>query len=525
MDREIFGVQMEIINNVVGCKMKFVGMLFFVVNFNFYTVSKAQSTYVITFLDAGNCKSFVGLAEFVDTVCKHNNIPHFYFLSGIHRNELKRYSLEIFGKIMDSTKVLEQNEIQSLNAGKVISNTVLFVLNGKIVRTRTLNEFSSLDIMVLKHQPSDSELKKYKRNVVSADSIMLQYGSKVKIDERIRLNKSCKFTKLDSFVYIFEPLFNHKIYKLNYKTGVISAELSLDSVVNPDSVIYYKYNIAQKNDLETYDSLKKFQSKFQNKRQGEWGDMFVSNSRIFLLGDYKIISFGKGNKMKMSNYGIACRLNLDLRLTDYFLDPYVSYSGFYPTVWSCINCSDTALQYQVVEDANHELTEKRIIYFNVSNNRHEMKKSDRTTFTIPLDFTGTFYSNVLGNFANLGTRRHEAWLLDPYPYIYFPDDSIYYDIIDDTLITHCNPLKENVEGNSIYQVKKLSEEVYAFVCFFKYKTLITFFNIKTKTCLKKDIFLISDKYNLLLMVDSDGKYYYVPKEKSASDSANYIYFE
>lgn len=512
---------MEISNLIkTGPALK-AGLVFFMLIF--CNICFAQTNALVTIFQAGNCKNINYADENIDSLCRKNKILHLYYLKGIKENEMEKYANKLFGRAFDLKSLVSKENINKWQLDKITATNVAAIIkDDRIVNISDLDGFEEKELLAIRFIEEKQILSNKKFNNTLIDSFQLNYKTKIKIDSKVRLNKLSIIVKQDSFLYILEPLFDEALYKVNCNTGKITKQVELRNLIPYDSILYYHFATV-KNGFSA-DTIEKYANMAGRDPNKRFFNLFISNNQLIVSGDYQMLTFIKEKKVLNLSHSIIYKFDLDLEFKNYYFDRHLNYSGYYPVQHANDNNSSIdRIQYQVDQDFNQQLVKKRIIYFNLQDKNHNLNKFDKDTLDIPKSFKGTFYSNDIRNFANMNTKENPVWLFDPYPYLYFPKDSFYHDLIQDTLLKTIEYLKETSNKVCVFKTYKKNNNEMVIILEYKNKTYRLDYNIINRKITGKLNLKSLTKYNLQLLVDDSGHSYYCPIE--SEDSGNYLYLD
>ncbi len=489
----------------------------------FCKICYAQTNALVTIFQAGNCKNINYADKYIDSLCKKNGILHLYYLKGIKENEMKKYANKLFGRAFDLKSLVSKENINKWQLDKITATNVAAIIKeDRIVNISDLDGFEENELLSIKFVGEKQIVSNRQFNSTLIDSFQLNYKTKIKIDSQVRLNKLCIIVKQDSFLYILEPLFDETLYKVNCNTGKITNQLLLRNLIPYDSILYYHFATVE-NGISG-DTIEKYANMAGRDPNKRFFNLFISKNQLIVSGDYQMLTFITRYKVINLSHSIIYKFDLDLEFKNYYFDRHLNYSGYYPVEHANDNNSSIdRIQYQIDQDFNQQLTKKRIIYFNLQDKNHNLNKFDKDTLDIPKSFKGAFYSNDIRNFANMSTKENPVWLFDPYPYLYFPKDSFYHDLIQDTLLKTIVYLKETPNNVCVFKTYKKNDNEMVIILEYKNKTYRIDYNITNRKITRKLNMNSLTKYNLQLLVDDSGNSYFCPIE--SEDSGNYLYLD
>lgn len=490
-------------------------------------VLQAQTDCIITVLQSGSCNNINFADDYVDSLARRNKTPHLYYLKGILKDEIHEYAQSIFNRTFSIDQLVTDEQIKTLGLEHLTQfNIAIVVKDNRILHIVDLNEFEEKHLLTLNTKGQNTLFNRFNDVSVIKDSFILNYSKKVRLNPEIRINEQCEILKIDSIIYLMDPLFKHRLYKINANSGNIIHSVSLKELIPYDSVLYcYQQQIK----VLAYDTILKYSRILNPDTNPVFYDMLISENQLLLSGAQSIptLTNWNGYQIMNLNHAVIYKFDLNLGLQNHYLDKFINYSGLYLNDQNISNNSSLQkLQYQVFHNINETFQEKKIIYMGLEDNLHQLKKIGIDTLDIPTDFSGEFYSNDASNFTNLNTTKKPIWLLDPYPYLYFPSDSIYLDLIEGKFIRKVEILKFNSKSNFLnYCVHKTylnNDELHIILSYRK----IIYHIVYNKKNRQIQIEKHPDykRYNLKILLDNQMKKYFVPLEKDTSNN-NYIYFE
>lgn len=492
----------------------------------------SNDVQVITILQAGDCKNGVIFDNFIDSICKINNVSHLYYFIGVKPNEMRRYSLRLFGKLFDSNKIVSDSQIQLYNLNKIKSgNLVCYtsISHPDKIKVSNIYDFSELEIKKLISNISNTDppvilnTKNNKLGKVGFDSFILSYSQKTPINSDLRLNKFCKTLKLDTVIYILDPLFETTLYRLNSSNSVISRKIDLKSpLVSKDSLLRILYKNVLSHYPQFWDTLRTYSAKVSNEISLNYYNIAHEGGFIYLTGDYELMTFYKEYMPITKSFRIVYKLDENLKLINYYIDVFLNYSNYVPDFYVLDNFSSDRIQSRLISDYDQETRKNRVIYYKLIDNEHLLYKYDKDSFDLDESFGLKFHSNYALHLSNFGNQSGPIWLLDPYPYFYFESDGAFFDFLNDTILQAIH-IKSWNDHSGIISTHKIKEslidviyyqsgEVYRIRCDLRNRNILQHKRIG-------DLF----KYNLRLSIDTEGKSYYYPIEESEGN--NYFYFE
>jgi hypothetical protein len=482
-----------------------------------------SQNYLVSKFSAGSCNNYIAIDEYIDSLCKIYNITHLYYLEGISKHELKDYSKEIFLKEYDSSSLVDDEQISKWQLNKKNETNLLFYISGdRVINITNIFEFDVKDLISLKIMQNNLSFNQIERKTLKKDSLSLTYSKKVKIDKTIRLNKRCKFVKLDSHLYILEPLFNKTLYKVNANTGLIINKIELSDLLNYDSVLYHHYFLfSSKIDFDTLNHYALIAGKNPEK---QYFDMFVDDNKLFVCGTYSMLTFFQQYQPLNSNYNIVYQVDLDLVFENYYLDKYNSYGRQYPSINQAFSDNSNRIQAVMAQDYNNVLNVAKLIYYKLEPQNHLLHKYDKDTLIIPELFSGQFYSNTKNQINNIHTKYNPIWLLSPFPILYYPNENIFHDLVYDTIGVRQDFLKPPKESNYLYKTFTVSDFRKIIILFFNNQFYVIDYDLENKKINSKKVFQNLTKFNLNLNVDNNLKLFYINLEYDFKNG-NYIYYE
>ncbi len=425
-----------------------------VILFTVYITTSAQTknsneTFLVTIFFAGNCNNVITQDELIDSICKKHNIPHFYYFINLQQNEVEEYSQSIFGIKFNKNQLINEIKINQLRLDTIKkTNRLLFVKNDKILKNIDISSFDEIQLIEFKSNSTslNNEFYKYSKQLIKTDSFVLKYKYKIKADSNIRFNYRCILKKQDSSIFILEPLFKKHLYKISSNTGQIIEKISIEKcLVNYDSILFCVYKNQITNHPSIKDSLLKYSDLLKHKIKTNFYNLAIEEDQLYLSSDIGIIVLNAYNKPHVLNYRVIYKLDKNLKIENYFVDPFISYRNFFVDFTYLDLFNKNSIQMRLMNFSNSNEKILRSIYCKLIESEHKILKFDRDSVVIPNKFEMEFNSNQTTHQMNISDINNPAWLLDPYPYIYFPRDSVFFNFLKNEIDTNKNiTFKSNI---------------------------------------------------------------------------------
>lgn len=501
------------------------GLLFFMWVNNLY--SQSDKNYIVSMLTIGTCINEVEIDKGIDSLCKINTFSHYYYLKGIEENEVDSYSYKIFGRKFDKAQLINSKQADELGINKYSkANLIFYVINGSIVKSCEFRDFSISDFSLLKFT-GKTENKSFVPTVNSKkDSFVLNYSYKVKVKSDVRFNLNSKVIKHDKCFLVLDPTFNQFLYKVSDSGNVINKVNLKDELVSYDTLLsrlYSKYFI-QNHSLR--DSLMKYSNILKDKMKTNYYNLSIEDSFVYLSGDRSIINFNEKSILMPLNYKMIYKFDMNLKLVNFYIDQYLSYSGFFVDFTYLDNFNSKRFQHKVINLENQEENIVRTIYCKLRDEGNSIYKYDRDILKMPKSFPGIIYSNRSSHISNVGDSTNRIWLMDPYPFLYFQKDSMFYNFINSetyTLSQIDTANKSDFTSNQgVLGVLKIDNILYINFNRAGFVTSIAY-DLKNKKVVKYKKIGRIFKYKLNVGFDPQGNLFYYPLDNSIN--SNYFYIE
>lgn len=520
------------IEKIIKEAFKFLLFVFFTLSIK----SNAQNTvknknYVLSVLVAGACQNVLMYDDDLDSICKSKGFAHYYYLIGIESSELKDYSFKIFGKQFYSEQVISKEDFESLGIGAIKDVSLIhFINNGKLKSSKNYYDIQVADFNFLNFGENELVLPNLKPiEGAHKDSINLTFFKKLKVDSKIRFNSSTQMAKSAKELFILDPLFNRKLYKLSIDSGEIIDQIDLNkSILNYDSLLIYFYKNNNSYNPNLVQPLINYYSRGGPSTEMNFYSIAIEDSFLYLSGDIVVVGFDKNHRIDGLSHRIIIKFDLDLNFLGFFFDKYLSYGNYFVD-FSFLDCfKSNRFQCKLMNMQNQRASVIRTIYFKLDSKQHQMVKYDKDSLVLPLGFPSVFYTNYTSHIQNVGNQT-PIWLMDPYPYFYFPQDTALYNFITDKNVA--SDLKQDsieydeedeYTKNTILSMKKIDNFLMLNYVYEGMTYSIKYDLIEKKRIYKKELGRLP-AFNLNTSFDEAGKLYYFPINNSSED--NYLYFE
>jgi hypothetical protein len=479
----------------------------------------AQPDCVVTVLQAGNCNNSVIADLYVDFLCNRYGIQHLYYLKGIKDTEVPEYSERIFGRKFDKNKLVNQQQIISWKLGDMSFDQVVFIYKNEFGRSKNIFEFLEKDLFTVDFKGrAQTDTKKENTEKPDKDKPgSFSYTRQILVDKRIRFNQECRVVKDDTIIYILEPMFDNRLYKLSANSGHIIKEITLADPVPQDTILCYLYEKRIQQGVLSLDSLREYTRKTGGESISKFFNMALENGRLFLIGSREIVAFWPDGVWQ-SSYTMVYEYDLDFNYQTFYLGRYLNYSGFYPTLYTLDNFRSDRIQSHLLMDYPQELKMARILYFKLDRKKHDLLKIDKDTLLIPKSFHGKLMTNYMDHFSNFGSKTRPAWLMDPYPFIYFPGDSLFHNLVNDSFSREMPFVKPK---GSTSCTLNLPRNQFAFILHHDDLIYKIIYDMDTRKIISQVILGELPEGNYCAL-DTTAKIFCLPRE---DQEENWIYFE
>ncbi len=513
-------------------KIYFIKTFFLVILFTIYYKSAAQEVsyndnYLISILYAGNCNNVIIQDKFVDSICHKYNIQHFYYFINIDHSEIEEFSSNIFGVQFKKNQILDTKIVSQLLLDTYkMTNRLLFISNKRVIKNIEITNFEEINIINFN---SNTEIKRNEffqdsKPIFRTDSFELKYEKKIKIDSLIRFNYRCVIKKNDTTLFILEPLFKKYLYKTSAINGQIIQKIPLEKcLVNYDSILFciYKNQIAKYPSIK--DSLVKYSKILNHKIKSNYYNLAIFEKTLFVSSDIGIVVLNAYSKPIVLNYRIIYKFDFNLNLIEFYADPFISYRNFFVD-FTYLDLFDAKnIQMRLMSFANSKEKVLRSIYCRLISKEHLIYKFGRDSVVIPSRFAMEFNSNQTTHQQNISDTSNPAWLLDPYPFIYYPKDSIFFNFLTNKIDSSTTiSFKSSILTQRLLKIDKFDSIIKLVYMFNDFSYCIEL-DVKNKNLISITPLGPLQKLSLEPIFDETGKLILFPSNNSKN--GNYIYFK
>ncbi len=475
----------------------------------------AQKKCLVSCYSAGDCKNFMFFDRQFDSTFASHNINHKFKLIGIGFDELDKYSKLIFGRKIDSSVVLSESEIEDLNLENLQPGFLTLICNDARVTTFGIDELEDKVDFVINYACKTSLSFTPNGKKAMSDSVSFKYKRKVPLND-FRNGNTSSYIIHDKFLYATDDLFSHTLNKIDINIGETILKREYWKDLEPSKMYKTLYG-----DLFGMDSMMRNDSAYNRpKERTEILSIMWDKGMIYCFGTYQIFTFSsKDGNFYNFNHDIILKYDSLLNFVGYFICHDVSYRKMYPMLaYNSFFIQDTLLSAQCIYDFNTPLKTKHIMYFKLGKNLIERYRID--SLIINDRFFGLFQSNITGKFENLGTTEDPVWTMYPLPGIYYQNENMYCNLLDDSLYNSINfPL--DFPDLIIDQCVKISKNIiyisYIHNNHFYYGAMNL---VKKKFTLIKQYKDIRQS-ELRMILSNEGKPYFIPINLKSNN--NYLY--
>jgi hypothetical protein len=482
-----------------------------------------QNKELIITLKAGNCNKIFLYDDLIDSFCNKFNIKHLYYVKNASKSEVFEFSYNLFNRQIPYEQITNDSVVNSLNLYKYDFFSAIFIVDGIIQKIKPINEVNETDFLTFINFNTGLKLMK-KFNVI--DSFTLKHSSKIKIPSLIRISENSSIIKVNKYIYITDPVFKNEIYKINIYDSSDFIKGSLKELVNITEIHKNLYEDLKFSNKEIYDSIFKAYESYISEGENfiKINKIYFQNEKIYLLGSLSIIL--DKNYYSKANFNLTLILDQQLKTVDYYWDRRISYNSHTPIFlnYSQVLSNDSLVYSQVISENNTTVVSKKNLIYKLKNdNNHILQPFKIDSLKIPNPIKGKIFPNVSNNLININNLENPVWFLDPFLYLYYQNDSIYLDLINDTftniLLTNNLTSMNTFFYNEIYKKDSIIFIVGNHLNFSYFIEI----NIKQKKVFEKKSYPLLSKYNLKIFVDDKGRKFFTPI--NSSKVFNYIYFE
>lgn len=493
----------------------------------FFSIKISYSqNYIITNLDAGNCNNINQIDYLLDSLCKINHIKHLYFFQGIDKRELKKFSFQIFDREFHDSSIVSDQLIDKLSLKNYHNgSTILFVKNDRVYKTKSIYDFEEKDIYEFKSRIDLEFNQPITQNKQVLDSFKLNYSYKIKLDSSIRINRKCKYIKKDTVLYILEPLFNKKLYKVSCNSGKILNGFSFDKELNDDSFLYYHYINQPK--LLSLDSLKKLSKLYKENSTIILSELYLINNKITVAMRYPILTIVNKSDSNMAlsyrNYNTILTIDDDFKVENYYLDNQISYDGKYPVFYPNVGYSENKnLSFYTIRDYSQDIKVEKVLNFELLKESHSLKLTQHIdSFIVPSNLEYNSNSNVRPCLLN---SKYKAWHLFNLPFIYFSKTNTYFNLIENAVITDISEIDLDNYQCFLESFSYMNDEIVNVLQFKNKQIYLIQVDVKNQKVVKLKKYDSIAKFNLKSFLSDDFNVFYVNFEYDFKNG-NYVYFE
>jgi len=492
----------------------------------FLTVSNAfsQTKSIISILDAGNCNSVMMYDDFTDTLCKKYGFKHLYLIKDVRREELLEFSEKLFSKRIDTSQIVSEQLSKKLHIDQIQSFSVAIIIDEKIVKVLPFDKISDLALLnALDFNNAGAPLVA-KKNIIK-DSITLSNRKKYRLSKRIRLSESSSIVKRGSSMYILDPLFREEVYKINLSDTAFLLTQKIKPLINYDSLHYYYYKHLIPQNKRLYDTIiALYRSDIsQAPYRLIMHQIYYYESYIYLLGAVELFTYVEG-KFESGNHNLVIKLDSNLHFVNYYFDPKFEYNGYFPFFVgrSSVRNNDATVYALAVKARNEVISVKKNMIYKYDENNHHLVAVNKDTLVIPISLSGKFSSNVISSFFNLNDFEQPVWFVDPFLYLYYPMDSVYLDLLNDTLIKALPAIAytSNNLGPFYNSVVKTGSVVHLVGDYLNFSFSFSV-DISNKKVIQKQKYPLLSKFKIRLICDSDGNRVFIPLNSGPSNDLIY----